>query len=129
MKERLDAELLIGECADPFDDYEVEISLDQFTVQGFRLRGCQMKCNAWIAPGESIDNRRDEACRQRNDASDSCFTHLRIGKKLDVLQPLAEAVEHGYPAIEQRTAIFGRFDALTMAVEQTHAERSLQLRD
>ena len=65
----------------------------------------------------------------KDGASDPHFASRRVGKKLDVLHALAQVIEYGCAAIEQRAAVFGRLDALAVAIEQAHAERMLQFRD
>ena len=62
-------------------------------------------------------------------ASDPHFPSRRVGEKLDVLHALAQVVEYGRSAIEQRATVLGRLDPLAVAVEQAHAERMLQFRD
>ena len=62
-------------------------------------------------------------------ASDPHFPSSRVGEKLDVLHALAQLIEDGGPAIEQRATVLGRLDPLAVAVEQAHAERMLQFRD
>ena len=42
---------------------------------------------------------------------------------------LAQVIEYGRAAVEQRATVLGRLDALAVAVEQAHADRMLQFRD
>ena len=62
-------------------------------------------------------------------ASDPHFPGRGVGEKLDVLHALAQVIEYGHPAIEQRAAILRRLDPLAVAIEQAYAERMLQFRD
>ena len=47
----------------------------------------------------------------------------------DVLDSLLDLVEGSYAPFEQRVAVLRRFDALRVAVEETHADRLFQLGD
>ena len=60
---------------------------------------------------------------------DPYFPSRRVGEKLDILESLAQVIEHGHAAIEQRATVLGRYDALPVAVQQAHAERMFQVRD
>jgi hypothetical protein len=53
----------------------------------------------------------------------------RIGKKLDVLDPLPEFVEDGDAAPDDGTAVLRRLDSPRTALEKTHAERPFQVGD
>ena len=57
------------------------------------------------------------------------FAHPRISEKLDVLDALSQFVESGKAAPLERSAIRGRLDALSFAIEQPHAQRVLKVGD
>jgi len=76
-----------------------------------------MNHDARKAPGEWIDDCGHKVRRQKWIASDSHFSGGRIGEILDALHTLAQVIEDGHAAIEQRAAVFGWLDPLTVAVE------------
>ena len=76
-----------------------------------------MKRDAWIAPGDSIDDSGNKARGQKGVAPDSHLPRRRVGKKLDVLHTLTQIVEDGRSAIKQCAAIFGWFHPLAVAIE------------
>ena len=88
-----------------------------------------MKHDAWMAPGDPIDDCGNEICRERGRASDAHFAGGRVGEKLDVLHRLAQFIERSHTAIKQRATVGGGLDTLSVAVEQAHAKCMLQLRD
>src|SRR5882762_6214391 len=88
-----------------------------------------MKHDSRITLGEPLDDGRNEGRGENGAACDPHFPRRRVGEKLDVFDALAQVIEYGHPAIEQRATVRGRLDALAVAVEQAHAERILQLRD
>ena len=51
----------------------------------------------------------------------------RVVKKFDVLQGLAQVIEHGRSAFEKRATVVGRRDASGTAVEQRHTHGPLQI--
>src|SRR5262249_2028389 len=60
-------------------------------------------------------------------ASDAKLAGGGIGEKLDILDALAELVEHGDAAPDDGVAVLRRLDAPRAALEQAHAERMLEV--
>ena len=61
------------------------------------------------------------------DAADPNFAGRRVGKKFDLLDALPELIECGEPVLENRATIERGLDTLPAALEQTHAERVLEI--
>src|SRR5256885_8250836 len=94
-----------------------------------RWRNHEMKHDARIAPGEPVDDARNEARGEKGAASDPHFASRRVGEKLDVLHALVQVIEYGCSAIEQGAAELGWLDSLRDAVEQAHAQGMFQVCD
>jgi hypothetical protein len=60
---------------------------------------------------------------------DAHFSRRRVGQELDLADALAELIEDGDAAPDERLAVNGGFNALPTAVEKSNAERVLQLAD
>src|SRR3954453_7004004 len=88
-----------------------------------------MKYDARKAPGQPVNDSGNEARAKRRDTSDPYFAGSGVGEKFEIFDALAQFVEYGHSAIKQCAPVFGRLDTLTMAVEQAHAERLLQIRN
>ena len=88
-----------------------------------------MERDARIAAGELIDDCRNQTGGHEVAASNPHLPGRRVCEKLDVLHTLAQAIEDGRAAIEQRAPIFSGLDALPVAIEQAHTECMLQFRD
>src|SRR4051794_30407242 len=88
-----------------------------------------MKHHARMAPGETIDDGRDEARTERRGASDPHLTRGWVGKEFDVLNALPQLVESCMAAIEHGAPVFGELDAVRVSVQETHPESLLQLPD
>src|SRR5205807_7310148 len=93
------------------------------------MSGHEMEYEAWMAPREPIDESGNKARGQQGAASDPHVPNRGVGEKFDVPHALAQVVEYGHSAIEQRAAVLGRLDPLAVAVQQPHAERMLQFAD
>jgi len=99
-------------------------------MQSFALRGRHnMKHYSWVAPRESIDNGRNKAGSQKWIAPNSEFSSGRVREEFDVLYALAKIIKYGHSTVEQRATKRGRLDSVAVPIEQTHAERVLQVRD
>src|SRR6266404_3608244 len=129
VKEKFEVQSLVCSGAESPYDQEIDVTLAQFTAQWLQICGHEMKHDARIAPGEPIDDGRNEACGQNGGASDPHFPSRRIGEKLDVLHRLAQVIEYGHSAIEQGATVLGRLDALGVALKQSHANGTFQFRD
>ena len=88
-----------------------------------------MKHDAWIAPGQAIDDSRNEACGEKWITPDPHFSGGRVCKEFNFFHALAKLIKHGDAATEQSLAVLRRLDALPVALEKTYAERVLQIRD
>src|SRR5262245_45852178 len=98
-------------------------------MQDSRARGEDLKDDARIGARKPIDDGGDKAFSARQCVPDLHLPGRRVGEKLDVLHTLAQVIERGHSAIEQRTTVLGRFDSSAMAFEQAYAERLLELRN
>jgi hypothetical protein len=76
-----------------------------------------------------LDYGRYKASSEKVATSDSHFSSSRVGEKLDILYGLTEVIKRSRSAIEQDPTVLGHFDALRVAVEQSHANSSFQFRD
>src|SRR5262249_32406074 len=103
----------------------IDVARVQFTMQDFRPCGHDMKNHARIALRYPIDDGRDEAVITNQRIPDLHLPGRWVGEKLDGLHALAQAIEYGHSAIEQRAAVFVRFDPFAVAIEQAYAERIL----
>ena len=57
------------------------------------------------------------------------LSHCRIGERRDVVHALAQFVEHGDAALDERPATGRRLDALPTPVEEPHTEGLFQVSD
>ena len=111
-------------------DNEIDRSLAQPAVLlRYGSHGCHINGDTGILLPEPAECRRNQAGNDEFAACNSDFTDRRIGQELDAFHALAQLIEHGCTAAEQSQAVFSRLDALATAIEQTHAERMLQLGD
>src|SRR5262249_7349115 len=99
------------------------------TMQCFGWFDHEMRYDARMAPGKPFDDAGNETRSERGSASNPHLSSRRVGEKLDVLHALAQVIEYGRSAIEQRATVLRRLDPLAVAVEQAHAEGMLQFRD
>jgi tripartite-type tricarboxylate transporter receptor subunit TctC len=122
--------LLVAEAA-PFPcNQEIDATLVKVTVQGVCfVRRDEMKHDSRITPGEPIDDGSNEGFAGIDGASDPYFASARVGEKLDLFHALAQVIEYGCAAIEERATVFGRRDPMAVPIEQAYAERMLQFRD
>src|SRR5437763_12107958 len=98
--------------------------MHRFDVAGDKLDG-----NARMPSRESVDNPRGEPCGQRVDASDTDIAGRRIGEGFDLSHALPQLIERGKPMSEHRMTVCGRFDTLSAALKETHAQRMLHIRN
>ena len=129
IKEKIEALSLVCNAAESPCNQEIDVALAQLTVQRLRLCGHKMKDDARKAPGQPANDSGNEARAKRRDTSDPYFAGSGVGEKFEIFDALAQFVEYGHSAIKQCAPVFGRLDTLTMAVEQAHAERLLQIRN
>jgi hypothetical protein len=61
IKEKFEAQSLFCDGSESPCDQKIDVTPAQFTMQRFHISGYQMKDHARIAPGEPIDNTRNEA--------------------------------------------------------------------
>ena len=61
IKEKFEVQSLVCNGAKSPCDQKIDVTLAQFTVQRLHISGHEMKHDARIAPGEPIDNGRNEA--------------------------------------------------------------------
>ncbi len=78
-------------------DQEIDVTFAQFSVQCLHMSGHEMKHDARIAPREPLDDGGNEACGQQGAASIRTSPVRRVGEKLDILQRLAQVIEHRAP--------------------------------
>src|SRR5271168_2787512 len=86
-----------------------------------------MKFDLPISFGESGNHGGNKSVDERPGAPDPQFSHRRIGQERDLLHASSQIIEHGGAAIEQYSAIDRCLDALGGPIEETDAERMLQV--
>jgi hypothetical protein len=111
-------------------EQNVELAFAQAAVL---LRACghlhHIDGNSSMSRVQPIEHGREQPHNDGIVRADSDFTDRRIGQELDVLDRLAQVVEHGHSTIEQGATILGRLGTLTASIEQPHADGLFQLRD
>src|SRR5262245_57978887 len=78
---------------------------------------------------EPLHGGGDKSRQQRLSATDPQLAGDWIGEKADFLDACPHVIEDGDAALEQRTAIERRLDALRAAVEQANAEEMFEIGD
>jgi len=78
---------------------------------------------------QSIDDFWDEARHHHVGAADSYVTGSRVGQELKPLHAASQVVEYGNAAVEECATIQRGLDALRTPIEETNAERMLEIGD
>src|SRR5262249_45299284 len=84
---------------------------------------------AWVLFDKARHNMRKDECGKSRGTSNSHFAQCWIGKTFYVFDALLQFIEYDAGTFEQCVTIFGRLDALWAALEQSHADRLVPIRD
>src|SRR5262249_50165535 len=98
-------------------------------LQSRRRRLRHVKLKLWKSTREPIDHSRNETRSHRLGAPNADLSGRWVGQELDLFDPLPQVVERGDGPFEQSTAIQCGLDALGSAIEETDAERVLDVGD
>jgi hypothetical protein len=88
-----------------------------------------MRRNARIPATKPLYYRRNQARDDGFITSNRNLAKRRVTKKFNILHSLTQIIENGCCAMEQRTTIGRRFDAMKAAIKQTHAKNMFQIGD
>jgi len=82
-----------------------------------------------ILSGEPLDDRRQYGGPDRLGTANSQFPDLRIGQEFDGANALLQFVERGQAALKHLATVDGGLDPSRTAIEQSHADRALEIGD
>src|SRR5262249_37868888 len=105
--EKFETKFLVSKTGRSASNQEVDLTLSQFTAQSFRFLSCdEVKHHSRIARREPFDDGRNEDFGEIGAASDPHFPGSGVGETLDLLDSLAQVIEYGRAAFEERTTVF-----------------------
>src|SRR5436190_23477301 len=93
-----------------------------------RVVGDQAKDHSGIAFRDAGDHRCNKSRGKNVGASDTDLPNVGIKQKFYILDATTQVVEHRESAIEQRTAVIGRFNPFVVAFQKWYAKDLLQMR-
>jgi hypothetical protein len=104
-------------------------SFTDISVERRRIAGDDVKEHLRVFARQPVNRRQNNCRRDRFGRSDADFALGRIGKKIDVLNPLSQVIEDRDAVFCERKTVWCRHDAAPAAVHESNAERMFQLDD
>src|SRR5262245_49042031 len=121
--------IIFGEFARLREQAKLDSAHAQIVIEPRQYAWQHVKDRPRILPRQLFDDGQHDPFGHRYAASDAELAGSRIAQMLDLTHSLPQLAEGREPAMEQRAAVLGRFDALRTTVEQPRADRRFQICD